>query len=29
MSNLHRPGVRPTVTYSSLFGGRLGGMVQQ
>jgi hypothetical protein len=29
MSGLNHPGVRPTVSYSSLFGGRLTGMVHQ
>lgn len=29
MSRLDQPGVRPTVSYSSLFGGRLTGMVHQ
>jgi hypothetical protein len=29
MSRLHPPGVRPTVSYSSLFGGRLTEMVRQ
>jgi hypothetical protein len=27
MSALNLPGVRPTVSYSALFGGRLTGMV--
>jgi hypothetical protein len=26
---LHQPGVRPTVSYSSLFGGRLTGLVHR
>jgi hypothetical protein len=29
MSATSQPGVRPTVSYSSLFGGRLAGMVHQ
>jgi hypothetical protein len=26
---LHQPGVRPTVSYCSLFGGRISGMVHR